>query len=153
MSDQFPSVHDSLLDAVVAAVKALELPGILTRVFKMPIMPDEKDMTFPCVYVTLTGQAEEDSEETFRDIGYAVPIGIAIADRNSEDYQKPAPRYLYWRKLMMNYFRRLDRLASVNENWNLRVKPSMIFDPKVKEYQYLVSGFTVLCDCYESRAV
>ncbi len=151
-TDSARSVQDRMSDAVVARVQQLVMAqGINVHVYNQ-IIEDDRIAQFPCIFVVFAGESEDDAGglNDLDDIGY--PFRVLIVDRNSENYQVPKGRYLLWRQQIARAVRN-QRLSTVAESINTKVRYSNIADKRLPQYQYFVSGLRVNCISREVRGL
>ena len=165
MAATIDSIHDRAMTDLQALIQGLisdgSLPASSPSVPQGPqsvyvqMLPDESNIVFPCMLITCEGAAEEESEySTFEEDGVVYPVAVGICDRVSMRYQEARPVYQAWRRTIMRAIRGLVSapiLPTCTEAVDVRLRPKMIFDPKAREYQFLVSGFTALVYTVEPR--
>lgn len=159
------SIHDRAMADIAAIISALNLQGakdangntivgdIGSHVYEQ-MWPDESNIVFPNVLLTVEDVAEEDDDEAmnFEEEAVAYPIRILICDHNSERFQQARPTYERWRdilryKLKGLYAGGIDPiLPNTPEVWQVKIRDNMkIFDAQRPHYQFMVSGFVALC--------
>ena len=156
------STHDRCQTDLAALVAALNLqgtPGVTgnvgSNVFTQAIL-DEAGLKFPCVVVAIEDEAEteEEGEGNFEQDGVAYPVRVLICDRVSARYQDARADYLRWRHAIARRIRDLATyplLPNVGEAWTVTIRPLKVFDPRLPQYQFLVSGLVAVVHCTEDR--
>lgn len=155
-------IHDRCMTDLVAILAALNLRGakdgngntivgdIGNRVFSQ-MMPDESNTLFPCVLLTNEDEEEEDDDEasTFEMDGVIYPVRVLICDRQSPRNQDAAPTYRLWRWTIAQTLLGLPTnpgfFPNTPECWDIKVRRLKIFDAKLPQYQFLVSGLVARC--------
>lgn len=154
-----------ILHAVAARVEALAIDGIGSHVY-MQLVPDEaagltvagdvSDVVFPCVLLTLDADAETRSPEDTGTKGWTMPVRMWIADKNPQHNHARIPLYLGARKALFDAFDEIRGDAAndlgVPEIIRLTVTPEVRFDPRLPNYQHLVSGMLLTVETEEARA-
>ena len=102
--------------------------------------------------MVFAGENEDDAGglNDLDDVGY--PFRVLIVDRNSENYQVPKGKYLLWRQQIARSLRN-QRLTTVAESINTKVRYSNIADKRLPQYQYFVSALKVNCISREVRGL
>ena len=149
---------------IAAIISALNLQGakdangntivgdIGSHVYQQ-MWPDESNVVFPNVLVTVEDEAEEDDDEAmnFEEEAVAYPIRILICDHNSERFQQARPTYQLWRYIIATTLRGLSSggtlpfLPNTPEVWNIQTRRLKVFDAQRPHYQFMVSGLVALC--------
>lgn len=139
------SLHWRIKLAVVAKIVDLDLQGdgdyrIGNKVHGQ-MLPDETGIDdYPCVIATTEGEREKETGK--ESSGYCdlwLPVRLFIADRSSGRQHELEPFYMYWRDQLYNAFHQ-KKLEGVNEVRGCEVTMNVIFDPKLPQYQFVVSG-------------
>lgn len=153
VSDNAKSVHERCMDAIEARIQALTMAdSINDRIYKR-LLPTETVVQAPCIFLTLEGEQEQDGEPQLnaRDT-VILPVRVQIADRNHQDYDSPRGKYLRWREQLLRALR--SQRLNVAECINCVVlNHDLIVDPKLPQYQWFVSGFTLGCVVRQSRGL
>ena len=136
--------------AVADTIRLLNIPPA-ERVYEQMI-PDESNVSFPCVLVTVDGvqESQETGLSTVDDIGR--PVKVAIADRGGKREAQKLAEYEYWRQSIDRCFRS-QQLAGIPESVICRIEPNLIIDPNLPQYDYIVTGLVVRAVCREPRGV
>lgn len=147
------SVHERILDAVRAEIQGMVtaglLPGLRAEQVHRKMVPDDKAVMFPAVFIT------PEAAETFTvvtnlrdDIGY--PAVVYLANRNAKEYTAGLPPFLLWRHRIIRRFR-TQRLTAVREVFGCTIEPNVVIDPKLPWYDYVVSAFLLRFKAREYR--
>lgn len=146
---------DAVATRVRAAIKArlllLDLPEIDGRVYEQ-FYPDDSAATYPCVFLTLEGQSEQEVESTALSDYVAYPVRVMIADTHHPGDHTMLAAYEKWRELIAAAFRN-HQLAAVPESVRCRIEPLVIADPSLPMYQHFVSGLVVRAVCKVPRGL
>lgn len=150
-------IHGRIKDGIVEIVKSLALDGLAGGVHSQ-IFPDHANVVFPCVVVSIEGEAERlaggDTDLQFNEYPTRVFILDRVQIQVRHDVEK---KYLRWRRAILDAFnQRLIndaglKIPGVPEAFRVDVRPATIFDPKLPQYQFVVSGCTVLVETSEPR--
>lgn len=150
------TVYYRLKEAVKARIVSLHESDpsgldIGTRVFS-DIVPDEIQATYPCVFLTVAEEQEEDWGGSTETVWTWLPIRVFLADRQGlkRDIEREG-RYLTWREHIANGFHQLKEPRTVPEVAWCDIRRSKIFDQKLPFYQYIVTGFTLRFFIQEPR--
>jgi hypothetical protein len=156
---------DRLLTDMVALVQGLNLqgsqdgngntitPNLGTNVFDQMTF-DESNVAWPACIVTYEDESEEEGESTFESDVVIYPVRVLIADRVSERWQQSRPDYLRWRHSIAQTLRGLvdqPLLPNCPELFDVRLRNLKIFDPRTREYQFVVTGLIAQCYTAEPR--
>lgn len=150
-------LHDEIKAGVVQIIKDLQIEGISGRIYDQ-LLPDPANMIFPCIAVTIEGDVERNTggDTTLQTNEY--PTRVYLLDRVQIQVRHDLQRwYLTTRKTAMDAFNQRPRgddgfkIPGVIDVFRVDVRPSAIIDPKLPQYQHVISGFTVLCEATETR--
>lgn len=143
------TIHWRIKQAILNIILEMNLPGDATfggigqRVFSQ-LLPDEVGLQFPCVILTTEGQAEEVITGDSLIQRWRFPVRVWIADRESDRKHEKEGLYMAWRRRIIERF---DQKAigsdDVPEAEGSTVVTEVIFDPRLPDYQYLISGLVV----------
>jgi hypothetical protein len=106
------------------------------------LLPDESNVKFPCVLVTTEGEREEPVFGSTTAKQRWIPFRVFIADRNSPRRHESEGYYLWWRNQIFNAFFQ-KKLTGVDEVCGCEINLDVIFDPKLPQYQFIVSGMVL----------
>lgn len=157
------AIHERCVEDLQALIQGLNLVGqagitgdILGNVLT-PLTFDESNAQFPCVLLSVEEESEEEDGETttFESDGVIYPVRILILDRVSARFEQARPVYLGWRRQILKKLRSLviSILPNTPECWKIGVRAMKIFDPRLPQYQFMVSGMTALCYTNEPRQI
>lgn len=142
------------------AIVGLDLPGIGEKVYGQLIPGDKSgyqfstgkvlDMKFPCVLLTSEGETEEFLPGDSEGIAGRFPQRCWIADINDPGRHKDERIYLAARKTIMATFHQR-KLAGCGAVRSVTVDPRVIFDPRLPNYQHIVSGMVVRFEWGQKR--
>jgi hypothetical protein len=158
-------IHDRLQQDITLGIQALNLLGskneagqTITGDIGANVLAqfnfDESNVMYPCVVLTCEDEIEEDDETTsFEEDGVIYPVRILICDRVSTRWQDSRPDYQRWRWTIQQWLLGLPAgvapgatfFPDVPECWDIRLRRLKIFDAKLPQYQFMVSGFVALC--------
>lgn len=163
------SIHDRCMGDLAAILAALNLQGAVdgqghtivgnigSRVFEQ-MLPDESNITLPCLLATTADEPVEDDEEgsNFEADGVIYPVRILICDRVSARWQDARPTYQLWDFIITQTLEGLETgpfpfLPNTPECWKIRVRRLNVFDFKAPQYQFLVSGMVARCHTLTPR--
>ena len=149
MSFETPDLWERITQGVATEIRGLDLVNptepldkIGSKVY-VQTLPDENALSFPCVVVTVEGETEELTDAYFGGDEIMFPVRVLVCDRADTDYQSRRPLYLSWRRQIAQHLQRLMSLPRVPECFDVQVTPQLAIDPKLPQYQYLVSGLRV----------
>lgn len=156
------SIYDRAMGDLQTLLAALNL-SVPAGMFENPVVgnvgtnvfvqmfPETTNEIYPCLLLTCEDETEEDDEETdnFNGDGVIYPVRILICDRVSERYREARPVYQLWRLIVQQTLLGLPTgpiplLANTPECWDIKVRRLRVFDPKLPQYQFLVSGMVAL---------
>lgn len=137
------NTHERIKHAVVLRLQELALEGIETRVYSQ-LLPDETNVSWPAFFVTTEGERESEEWSTNQYIGIWYPVRVFIADKADRTRHEKEAKYLAWRKAALDAFR-TERLLNAAEVRSIKIEPEVIFDPKLQQYQHMISGFVLRC--------
>jgi hypothetical protein len=149
-----------ILQALATTAAGLKLEGIEDHVY-VQVVPDETvgysvgrkqvvDVLFPAVLFSLDTEAERRGLEDTGSKGWIFPARCWVADKNDLHRHGKLPVYLGARKALFDAFDE-QPLAGVAEAVNMLVIPAALFDPRLPNYQHIVSGFVVEVETEEER--
>lgn len=151
------NLPDLLKQALVTVIQKLN-PDADERGFTLggrvygQMLPDESNVTFPCVIVTSEGEREELLPGTSESIRRVYPYRVFIADRHgTRDHARDA-QYRSWRRAILETFHQKRALIDLVPGcyW-CEVAPEVVYDQKLPQYQHVVSGMVVRCYTTEPR--
>ena len=116
------------------------------------ILPDEANVVFPCVILTVDGMQETESIVVNNRDDIGRPVKVMIADRADWRESANLPLYEKWREAAERCFRQ-QQLPGVIESVKCLIEPYVIIDPNARHYQHMVTGFVVRAVCREVRGV
>lgn len=150
VTDGRDSVATRVRRAVVSTLQLLQYP-FAQNVYEQ-IFPDESNLVFPCAVCTVDGVSETQQGpfSVLDNIGR--PVKVMICDRSDRYDHGNLPNYELWRQAADRCFRE-QQLAGVPESIQCTIEPYTIIDPKLPEYQFAVTAFTVRALCREPRGV
>jgi len=157
-------IHDRLQQDLALVIQAMNLVGskndagqtvtgdIGENVFTQ-LNFDESNIKYPCVLLTCEDETEEDDDATsFEEDGVIYPVRILICDRVSTRWQNSRADYLRWRWTIQQTLLGLPAgvqgasfLPDVPECWDIRLRRLKVYDAKLPQYQFMVSGLVALC--------
>ena len=141
--------HERCAGGVAATITAIGLThhGRTLPVYQK-MMPDDSFTQYPLLLVTYEGEAEQIEVASFEnnfDVIY--PVRVWIANRQAAQDQTMRSTYLSWRKQIADALRVKTTLSdsggSIPGVYDVQVRGTVVFDPKLPEYQMMVSGFLV----------
>lgn len=147
------SVHERILDAVKAEIQGMVVASLLTglrvgQVYRK-MVPDDKAVIFPAVFITPEAAETFEVVTNYRDdIGY--PAVVYLTNRNAKEYTAGLPPFLLWRHRIIKRFR-TQRLSAVSEVIGCTIEPNVVIDPKLPWYDYVVSAFILRFKAREYR--
>lgn len=111
-------------------------------------LPDERTAQWPAILLTFEGEAEQMEVAAFGpEFDVIYPVRVWIVDRHPTNDQTMRPTYKQWRKQIMDRLRPLTTLSDSGGDipgvWDVQVQPLVAFDPRLPQYQYIVSGLLV----------
>lgn len=162
-----PLLFWKILQALGQTAVALNLAGIGDHVY-LQIVPDNatgysvanqqlQDVVFPAVLFSLEGDEESRATEDTGSKAWVFPARCWVADKNPLERHDKLPVYLGARKALFDAF---DEEAGVTVMQaqapplpvvNVLVVPGVIFDPRLPQYQHIVSGFGLRVETQEDR--
>jgi hypothetical protein len=162
-------LHWRILLGIGATALALDLEGIKDHVY-LQLVPDDstgysvaqgKDVpvVFPALLFSLDTEAERGAVSDTGTSGWILPIRCWVADTTNPRAHGRLPLYLGARKGLFDAF---DEPAgrpklrdatgqAIEEVINVKVRPQAIFDPRLPQYQYLLSGMVIEVETEEER--
>jgi hypothetical protein len=149
-------LHRRIKVGVVAALEALDLPDMFGGVRDETFL-DESNLELPCVVASIEGEVEEllGGTTLSRHMRYPVRVFYLNRDVLLPDEEE---KHLEWRDRMLTRFDRPPRestlaplLPGCPEVCDLLVTPRVIFDEKLPQYKYVVSGFLVKAEAFVPR--
>lgn len=144
------SIHERIRQGLKTTIEGLMLPD-MGEVY-LRSYPDEKNITFPNVLITLEDGTEEEGEySTYEEINVVYPTNVLICDRKPADLHTWAPTCLGWRSTIAYCARNLTTLPGVIECWDVDVRALKIVDPLAQAYQFIVSGLIVRAHTMKTR--
>lgn len=153
-------IYADIQDAAANAVSALELDligGAKSRVYAR-LYPDDTDVAYPCVFVTVEGEMERlVPEQCTNDYDvWEYPVRIWIADNHHPRAHAKRRAYLKARRAIIRRFnfiaRTLDETTpAVLDVQSSRVEPEIVFDPQLPQYLHVVCGVRVWFKTAEDR--
>lgn len=152
-ANDLDSVHKRCQTGVSTVIEGLGLTEIEDNNVVEEMLPNERNAVFPCCMVTMEGDPETvDEENSFETDSTMYPVQVLICDHASARDTDRIAAYTAWRRELIRHFRSLVVLPGVPEAYNIAVRPKVVFDPEQgPKYQYVKTGFTVLCYCEEPR--
>lgn len=148
ITDAVDSVHGRSADAIRAAIIALSLPEIGSRVYRQ-MLPTETVVQMPCVVVWFNDAEQVLGGSNNRDdVGYLVHVGIM--DRKLTSPAVMPDKYLSWRQRIMRKVR-FQRMTNVPEVYTVQPQPEKVIDEKYPAYDFLVTAMTFICVSREVR--
>jgi hypothetical protein len=150
MTQALDSIHERLLQGMRQAYSGVILTLPDDRIY-VRTLPDEKAITYPCVFITVGTTAEQEGESDFLNDCVIYPVGVFIGDRAPIDDQKARPLFLGWRKALMQRTRALTTLPGVPECMDVRVNPETIIQDLTPRWFSIQSGFTAQCHTWTPR--
>jgi len=140
---------------VLAVIRGLALPGIVA--VHSQIRLDTTNLIFPCIAVTSEGESEElaAGDTTNREDWF--PLRVCLMDNDDPMIRHDnEEKYLTWRRALLNAFHQRPRdgrgfLPGSPETQEIKVIPRVIYDPKIRDYGYMVSGFVLRLKIFETR--
>lgn len=150
VTDGLNAVQTRVRNAVASTIRLLTIAP--ARNVYEQLYPDDDNVRFPCVLVTLEGVSEttEQGLSTRDDIGR--PVKVEIGDRRDKRDNAKMATYEYWRQSIDRCFRN-QQLAGVPESVVCRIEPNVIVDPELPKFDYVVMGMVIRCVCREPRGV
>jgi hypothetical protein len=154
MSTTVDSIHDRCLESCAAFARQLALPGISGAYARLQY--DESAQEMPAIVCTPEGEIEEEPDsggwETV-DIWFPVRWYLAVRiEPNNEPMRKTV---LGWRERLVGghgELRKLGCLEGVPESKDTRIKFGVVIDPKLPQYQSVLSAFTLQVLCRTIKA-
>jgi hypothetical protein len=142
-------VYDSIKDAVVATITALDLDGLAGGVQRQ-MVTDPSNISFPCIVVTSEGEREQvtGGDTTLKNVLF--PVRVFFLDRESNRSAELEAQYAGWRGRLVDAFHQ-ERLAGVPSVAGGTVEPNVIFDEKLSQYHFVVSGMVARFDTWVRR--
>lgn len=125
--------------------------SLASRVYT-DIVPDENQVIYPCAFITVADEQEQDWNGTTEYTLHWYPVRVFLADRQGRkrDDERQG-RYLAWRKHIVDSFHDQIFPNNVAEVQWCTVTYGKIFDQKLPYYQYIVTGFTLKFLVRETR--
>ena len=146
------ALRTSILDAVVAAVTAADLPdlrgGVHLRTGKRAVA----GQTFPCVEVSRAARPDAARRLTlhYDDSGYVVRVVFLANDPLGTD--AAAPTYDLWHQTLSRLFREPETLRSrVTGVWGVEVRPLTPLAADDAAYSRAVGGLELVVLTWEPR--
>lgn len=150
-------LHERIKAGIVQIVKDLQIEGIGGRVHDQ-LLPDPANMVFPAIAITIEGESERltggDTLIQFNEY----PTRVFLMDRVQIQVRHDLQRFYFrTRKTLIDAFNQRpkdgngEKIPGASEVFKVDVRTSVIIDPKLPQYQFVVSGFTVLCEASEPR--
>jgi hypothetical protein len=137
--------------SVADTIRLLPIPPA-AHVYEHGI-PEFSDVFFPNVILSIDG-VEEHFQNVLATLDYVGrPVKVQINDRcDVRELITKLPTYEKWREMIGRCFVN-QRLAGVLESHLCQIEPYVIVDPKLPQYEFMVSGLVVRATCRERRGV
>lgn len=147
------TIHERIAEDIHQAVTNLGLLNLQggSLAGYLNTFPNETVINLPCWQTTFEGEEEQIGDATFEDNDTTYPVRILFMDRNPQPDNTNRALYLGWRKTVMDWFRQNVTLPNCPEVYDLRVRPQVIFDPRLPQYQFVVSGLEIQALAREIR--
>ena len=148
-------IHARIKAAAVQTIKDLEIEGdetfggIAERVYSQ-LMPDDSDLRMPCIILTTEGEIEEDLGGDSGSERWRYPVRIWIVDKESHRRHDKESLYLAWRKAIIRTFHH-QPMPAVPEAEGCTIRPGVIFDPRLPQYQNVVMSMVLWVSTTEPR--
>ncbi len=152
------TLHKRIHDGVWAKLTALNLviDGLVGGIINETVM-DETNIEMPCVIVSIDGEQEEMLGGTTLTKHKKYPVRVFVLSRDNE-FPNDEEKLLGWRERMIAAVDNPARdttsgliLPGCPEVCNTEVLPKVIFDERLPQYKYVVSGFVVKAEAFVNR--
>lgn len=129
--------------AVGQVIAGLALPLVGSNIVE-GIFPDDTAVQYPVCHLSVEALTEtvQVVVTELNDIGY--PVQVMYADNNHMLWHSRLRVYEVWRERTIAAFEG-KHLEGVPESMYCAVEPMMIADPKLPQYQHMVTGMVVRC--------
>jgi hypothetical protein len=137
--------HDDIIDAIAGVISGLALDnmGTPTRVYASRY-PDDRQMTFPCIVVSVEGETEQLDERVNVGTDWDYPTRVFFADSDRANTRAKLKQELTWRQQLADAFHmKTPFLGLLPDVYRCKVVPHVIYDSQQPNYQHVVSGMVV----------
>lgn len=154
-------VHWRIIGATAAVIVGLELERIEDHVYAQ-LVPDDTsgynfaadrvtDVSYPFVGLTVEDEQESKVGGSTETEEWQYPLRVWICDKlHHHDHDKMRVYMVARKRIIRALSERY--LPGVNEVRNILVTPHLIIDPRLPNYQHVVSGIGVKFWTFEARA-
>ena len=133
--------HDDIITVIQNEIIGLDLYAIGGRVFAVR-WPDQKQVDFPCVFVSVEGETEQADERVNVGTDWGYPTRVFLADNDTTNARANLTRELTWRQQIIDRFH-MQQFAADPLVYQFKVVPAVIYDPRLPQYEHVVSGMVI----------
>jgi len=134
---------DQIANAAQAKIQALGLAGISSKNVMVRMLPWPPVESYPCVYLVEENEQETLQVSTNLTDDKEYPVRVLFKDRaDAAGYDRKRTTYNLWRQQILTAFENR-RLPGVPSVYMCKVQPTVMIDPNLPQYQFVVSGMTL----------
>lgn len=151
VTDGLDAVATRVMRSVADTIRLLPIPPA-ANVYEHGV-PEFSNVVFPNFVCSIDG-VEEQYQNVLATLDYVGrPVKVQLNDRcDVRELIDRRPTYELWRQTVTRCFIN-QRLAGVAESHICQVEPYVIVDPKLPQYEFMVSGLVVRATCRERRGI